>query len=625
MSILELTKIDRQREGAFILLALFLFGAFFYFDRWPREINGGDPFGYYMHLPATFIYQDVGDYSKTLTAASEYFQEIRLPAERNIHTVPTPTGLRADKYPLGVAVMIAPFFGAAHAFCTISGLYPADGFSKPYVLLCGLATIFYVLWGLGMLYYLLLRYFRPGAAALTILIIGLATNLFYLSVWNNLMAHAFLFFQISWLLDRTIRFWDKPDWRRAVLVGVSAGLVGLTRTHDLVVGIVPLVWGLVSWASLRERFQFFLRKWYFFAAAALAGLVVLMPQILYYKMLSGKWWWYAYVGETFNFNKPHILDGLFHYSNGWLVYTPVMFFVFPGFFLLWRYARQAFWPLVLFFPVYLYLIYSWWCWNYINRLGSRPMADIYGLLAFPLAAFLHWNGEKKVKQVFNVAIFILFAGLNIFQTWQEHEGILWSQDENGAHFWHLMGKTGFDPEGLILFESNERQPGPGIQRQAILLTNDMEDSIQAPVRSRELAHGGQFSVPIGEQEFAGGLGMKPEQLQSVKPGDWLRVSVWGYIKPDDIVWDRSQLAVLTLVIQHADGHNIKYRHLRIASKIGNPEGNLWHCGKPGEWGEASFFVKIPDDFKPDMSIKAYVWNPNKTRLFIDDLSVEHWR
>ena len=55
----------------FSLLIIYLF-AFYKCDNWYKEACGGDPLGYYAHLPATFIYEDVGDYSKTFAIIKQY-------------------------------------------------------------------------------------------------------------------------------------------------------------------------------------------------------------------------------------------------------------------------------------------------------------------------------------------------------------------------------------------------------------------------------------------------------------------------------------------------------------------------------------------------------------------------
>ena len=53
-------------------ISVFYLSAFFQLGYWKKAAFGGDPFGYYVHLPATFIHQDVGDYSKSFEAVKKY-------------------------------------------------------------------------------------------------------------------------------------------------------------------------------------------------------------------------------------------------------------------------------------------------------------------------------------------------------------------------------------------------------------------------------------------------------------------------------------------------------------------------------------------------------------------------
>src|SRR5262245_61444300 len=47
----------------------------------------------------------------------------------------TPTGYTRNDAPIGCAILWAPFYGLADAYAKISGAYPADGFSFPYILM----------------------------------------------------------------------------------------------------------------------------------------------------------------------------------------------------------------------------------------------------------------------------------------------------------------------------------------------------------------------------------------------------------------------------------------------------------------------------------------------------------
>src|SRR5438094_10265045 len=89
-----------------------------------------DVYGYYMHLPNTFIYGDIGmrDMKRIEEINSKYHTTPYLyQAKDGID------GKKVNVYPIGMAVAYAPGFFIAHAYAKISS-YPADGYSPPYQL-----------------------------------------------------------------------------------------------------------------------------------------------------------------------------------------------------------------------------------------------------------------------------------------------------------------------------------------------------------------------------------------------------------------------------------------------------------------------------------------------------------
>ena len=79
------------------------------------------------------------------------------------------------------------------------------------------------------------------------------------------------------------------------------------------------------------------------------AFLVWIPQLLYWKTVTGNYLFYSYADEGFFFLNPQILKGLFSYRNGWLIYSPVMFFALLGIPFLYRYAKDFFLPVMLFF------------------------------------------------------------------------------------------------------------------------------------------------------------------------------------------------------------------------------------------------------------------------------------
>ncbi len=80
-----------------------------------------------------------------------------------------------------------------------------------------------------------------------------------------------------------------------------------------------------------------------------------------------------------------------------------------------------------------------------------------------------------------------------------------------------------------------------------------------------------------------------------------------------------------LSFRDAAGKAIKTRGIRITSKIGNPNHSIWETGDTDRWGEAAFFVKVPRQYRPGGKVLAYIWNPQRQKILVDDLTLELWR
>ncbi len=613
-----------KKTWFFGLILVLYTASFFTMGRWPTLPYGGDAWGYYAHLPSALIYQDIGTYDSTIAATAKYDPNMADPKADLYGLRETPLGKYIIKYPVGVPLLEVPFFGIAHVWANnSSGQYDPDGFSRPYMLLAGLGAIFYVVLGLLLLWQILARYFPTTTVVAVTLIVAFATNLYYFSVYNNVMSHPFLFFLHAALIWTTIRFWEQPGGLRAAAVGLAAAMIAITRTQEVIAAIIPVVWGLTNWTSVQERARFIALRWKWFAVAALAFFVALFPQLLYWKMVGGSWVYFSYQGESFDFRHPHIKGGLLDFRNGWLIYTPVMALALVGLLRLRRSIPAAWWPFWAFFPLHVFITYSWWCWMYINGFGSRPMVETYALLAFPLAAFWQWGEHHFFKKSLNWIALLFFIWLNIFQTWQLREGILWSENGNRAYYTAIFGTLHPDRNALIAYDSGERQPDTADLTLVRALAHlGFEDSTTVhhtagPVFS------GRYALQLAE-EFNANVEMSGDTLD-IHPGDWLRLSVQGHVSGADKIWNRDMMATLTVEFADAENRPIKIRGIRISSKIGNPNNSIWDTGATDQWGEAAFFVKVPKNYRPDGRIKVYIWNPQKQKLVVDDLRVTWWR
>jgi hypothetical protein len=224
-----------------------------------------------------------------------------------------------------------------------------------------------------------------------------------------------------------------------------AGLIVLIRPVNILVLLFPAFIGITSFSSFWERIQ---KNWKLILIAGVAAFLVLVPQFIYWKVQTGHFLFNSYMDQgKFYFLRPQIINGLFSYRKGWLIYTPVMIFALLG--LIWMKKRAAnlFLPILVFITINIYVVYSWWCWWYGGCYGSRPMIDIYGIMAIPLAAFIEkiWKSKAVVKGIVGI-ILLGFIWLNQFQTSQYRTSLLHWDSMTEESYWGIFGKKTW-PEG----------------------------------------------------------------------------------------------------------------------------------------------------------------------------------
>lgn len=417
--------------------------------RWkPLEVFDSDMGGYYAYLPATFLYHDLGR-ADSLAQLVQLNKQQRAPGVTHPATRlginRLPNGKSLAKYPLGVALGELPWFGGAHLYARLHGDVP-NGFSRPYQQAIMVAGLVYGLLGLWVLRKLLLHYYSDGVAAWTLAGIGLGTNFFSYASYEAAMSHAVLFLWQASLLYCTVRWYEVPRRRWALGIGLFLGLATLTRFTELMYGLIPLTWGLCSAGAGRQRPALLGRHMGQVALAGVVTLTVVSLQFGYWHAVSGHWVVNGYVGEYFDFRHPHLLDGLFSFRKGWLLYTPIVGLTLgAGLFSLRRYIPGALPPILILLPSLLYLTFSWEQWWYGGGFSARPLISAYPLLALPLGALLaagaasrrRWSGAS-VRLVVMACVM-----LNLWQTWQYMAGILPYDNTTAAiyqerFFWFRM-------------------------------------------------------------------------------------------------------------------------------------------------------------------------------------------
>lgn len=595
---------NRYSLYAWLLAVLFLTAVnLFYYPKWKfsntEATISWDVSGYYMYLPAIFIYKDLKQ-----VAFLNDIQEKYQPAGSAYQIFDHWSGRRIMKYSAGMAVQYLPFFLAAHAVAAPLG-YPADGFSRPYQVAVSLGSLLIALIGLWFMRKNLLRYFGDGAAAGALLLLVFATNYLDYSAINGAMTHNYLFTLYALLIWQTIRFYERPTYRRGLAIGLIVGLAALTRPTELIAVIIPVLWGVTNGKEVRERIQFFVANWRKPALAIIACGLVGSLQLIYWKSVAQEWLVYSYEDQGFSWLSPHIKNCLFSYRAGWLVYTPVMVFSLLGFYALYRRARPVFFPSLLFSLLFMYIAFSWDIWWYGGSLGQRSMVQAYAVLAFPLTAFLSWALERRWTSVPFLALALFFTYHNLWWTHQAHRGGLFASEQmTRGYYWQVLFKNreNIDPDAYKLLDTDEIFTGERKEVRKIYENNFEADTtvFNCPVEPIE----GVRSLCLDqERQFS------PEFEVPLEPGagEWVRAAAtfrcqwkeWNY-------WQMTQL-----IVRYKFGEKIvKERAMRVYRYLDNGQTERLYldCRAPRE------------DFD---RVAVLFWNAESNKpIAVDELKVE---
>lgn len=392
-----------------------------------------DVIHYYAFLPALLVYDDLKlDFVKK---APGKFSDRFWP-------VTAPNGNYVIMTTMGMSLMYAPFIVPVHYYLKMTG-QEATGYSPPYKLALILSSIFYAVLGLILIKRMLKHYFSDLAISLTLICIVFATNLFYYVTREAPVSHAYSFFLIVWLVYNTSQYYKKPAFLWVIAMGISAAMIALVRPTNMVAFILIPLWNIDSWKGLNERVAQWISRWKHLLAFVFTFMLMWVPQVIYWKITSDQFFFNGYgEGGRFFFGNPQFANILFSYRKGWLLYTPVMILAIAGFFLLYTRNRKLFIPIFIFFAINTYVLASWWLWWFGGSYGNRAFVDIYGLMAFPLAALFHYflTSRKLILKILPFFLTIVFVGHNLFQTQQYLNGAIHYVSMTKEAYWESFGK-----------------------------------------------------------------------------------------------------------------------------------------------------------------------------------------
>ncbi len=608
-SMMKSLKIPVALFSGLLVLFLILNGGFFSPLR--TQFVDGDGSGHYAYLPAIFIHHTV-DFTPVQKA-----EKSRKSADYVGHNYHRQGEVLINKFPAGTAFLIAPFYVIAYVVSKIAGL-PTDGYNIVFQWAVGIAGVFWLSLGLWFLIRLLkLNKIRQKRAIWFTISGFLATNLFFYVFINPSFSHVYSFFAITaffYFITRLFKLKrnQSPDadlfWSACFF-----GLVLLIRpANALAILAVPFLAGgfMPFWKKLSYIFSFKRLAW-----ALALFLLALSPQLLINYLQTGSFMVDGYQNEGFFFAHPHLLDFLFSYQKGWMVYTPFMLLLIPGLILMYLRSRARFFPLILFLFVLVYVFSSWWNWFYGDSFGMRPMVDYYGLFMLVIAgAILKIKRVRLKRLVYAFVGFTIF--LNLFQTYQYATGILHPDSMTKQAYWYVFLKSDPVYRGVVA-GGDEYFYGELAETPFDTTINTIDRlPVNWSLNEKSVIYAAGINSLAIEQneEFI----YSPSFLFDIPDGftEDSTVYVRFRLRYKELTPDAALHALMVMDITDQQQNHVFYKAFRF-KRLPDKRVN--------EWREASLGFKIPP-IQPDYrQIKFYVWNKDKGHYLLDDLGIEFFR
>ncbi len=575
----------------------------------PDYILTWDVFGYYLYLPAHFIYGDIG-----LVDASWLDQLVAQyePTTTLYQLTEGSNGTRVIRYTCGLSILFAPFFFIGHWLAGPLG-FPADGLSLPYQYSVTVAGLLYAFSGLYFFAKILRHFFNSNIAILILILTFFTTNYFHLTAFDGtLLSHNFLFTFYAILVYCTIRWYEQPKMKYAFWLGISLGFITLIRPSEAVCVLIPLLWLPKNSENYwKEKANLFVKNWRHILVVLFCAFLVISPQLIYWKKLTGEFLFYSYdnPGEGLDFLNPHTYPFLFSFRKGWFVYTPLMIFAMAGFYFLYKKHKAIAITIFIFFIVNLYIISSWTTWWYAGgSFSSRSLVPSYVLLAIPLGFLVQKIGTLSFpKKMVFAFIGLTLTVLNLFQTWQFEKGILSKQRMTRDYYFAIFGKTQVSEKDkkLMLIE-RPLESFPKFENQQdytskMLYENDFSKGLDTMNRKGIL-------VMENQLPFSPGIDMTFNELTD-KDHAWIQAEAGIFVDKN--------LNLENCILVATFHHKNKEYSFRAKSL---DKDSL----KLNEWNTLKLTYLTPEVRIKKDNLKVYIWYRGNDSILVDYLKVELW-
>ena len=569
-----------------------------------------DVLGYYLYLPATFIHHD--PMLKDISWLKEANKDKHLAG--NLYMVSqNKEGDPMYFFLMGMAIFYLPFFFLANIYCSMCG-FAVDGFSLPYQYFLVTGGLVYTIIGLIFFRKILLHFFSEKLSSLLMILIAFGTNYISELTTDNLGTVNVIFMLTTIVLWNTIKWNENYDGKRLIAIAMGITLAVLVKPTEVFVFLLPLFWGVTSVDTMKQRLiKFWDCRKYILIALPIC-LMIVLPQMLYWHSKTGMYIYDSYKnpGVGLDWWAPHILNVLFSYRKGWLLYTPLMTFSLIGFYFLYKKNKQIFFAAAIYFFVCFYIISSWTEWWYGAAFSTRPLIATYPVLAICLGYFLEFVSKQKSAVKFIVGeIILLLVFLNQFQWWQYKNYILDPYRTTKEYYWAIFLKTKGPENGDKLklvyrdFSGGKEFKDKDRYQKSIIYVEDFEGEENKGNQTENNNHFHRFNE--GEDYFS------------------FIETPYGELTQKDHVWIKISMDVR--FPDKYEGTPPRFANTMLRKKwyYGYSDTPIALDSTANHWRRVEEYYLTPEIRSTDDIFQSYIWKPGKSHIDIDNIKIEVYK
>jgi nitrogen fixation-related uncharacterized protein len=446
------------------------------------------------------------------------------------------------------------------------------------------------------------------------IIIVFGTNYINQLTIDNLATVNVIFMLTTIILWNTIKWHENYKGKHLIAIGMGITMITLVKPTEVFVSLLPLLWGVTSIQTIKQKWQRLITDRKYLLITIGICLLMVMPQMLYWHHKTGMFIYDSYKnpGVGLDYFSPHIMNVLFSYRKGWLLYTPIMLFSLIGFYFLYKRNKSIFYASACYFFVSFYIIASWTEWWYGASYSVRPLIASYPILAICMGYFLQYINKSNliIKSAFAlVASFFIF--LNQFQWWQYKNYILDPYRTTKEYYWATFLKTNAteqDKELLMVYRdfSGKMEFKDKYRYQKTLLISENFDEEEN--KGNQSENNNYFHRMNEEDEYYSIL-----------------ETPYGELTQKDHVWIKASMDVR--FPENFEG--------QMPCIVNSMERKIWAYGYsatdikldsiPNHWRHVEAIYLTPEIRSHKDIFKCYIWKRGKSSFDIDNLKLEIYK